>query len=52
MNPNIQIHNDHKIRFIWIGHATGLIQIGKDHILIDPIFSERGFFAKLIRPKR
>lgn len=40
------------LRFIWIGHASALIQMNNFRFLIDPVFSERCGIASFIGPKR
>ncbi len=38
--------------FVWIGHATILLNLSGENILIDPIFSERASPFSFIGPKR
>ncbi len=40
------------IRFIWLGHSSVLLELGRKRVLIDPIFSERASFFSWIGPKR
>lgn len=40
------------VRFIWIGHATCLVQINDFMFITDPVFSERCGITPLIGPKR
>jgi len=40
------------IRFIWIGHATCLVQIDDFMFITDPVFSERCGITPMIGPKR
>lgn len=40
------------LRFIWIGHATCLVQIDDFIFITDPVFSERCGITSFIGPKR
>ena len=53
VKPTIKInYQDNSIKYTWIGHSTALIQVGKDHLLIDPVFSERCSPLSFAGPKR
>ena len=38
--------------FVWVGHATILLNLDVENILIDPIFSERASPFSFIGPRR
>ena len=38
--------------FVWVGHATILLNLDGENILIDPIFSERASPFSFIGPRR
>ncbi|XP_029652089.1 N-acyl-phosphatidylethanolamine-hydrolyzing phospholipase D isoform X1 [Octopus sinensis] len=40
------------IRYMWLGHATTLVQLDGVTILTDPVFSERCSFVQFAGPKR
>ena len=41
-----------KIKVIWIGHATSLVNMENKIILMDPVFSERCSPTQILGPKR
>lgn len=41
-----------KIRVMWIGHATCLVNMQNCMILVDPVFSERCSMSQSVGPKR
>ncbi len=40
------------VRFVWLGHAGVLLELGGKRILVDPVFSERASFFSWLGPKR
>lgn len=38
--------------YTWLGHASGLLQLGGQNVLIDPIFSERVSPVQWLGPRR
>lgn len=40
------------LKFLWIGHASCLVEIDNVRVLFDPVFSERASFSQHFGPKR
>lgn len=50
---NTNAHPDtSRIKFMWIGHASCLVQVDGLNVLTDPIFSQRCSFSQSFGPKR
>lgn len=51
--PNLMSNmKDESLSFIWLGHSSFLLQLGKKNILVDPVLSERSSPVSFAGPKR
>lgn len=51
-DPQDLAANGQRIRYTWIGHATGLLQLRGVNVLTDPMFSQRASPVQWLGPQR
>lgn len=52
INAFCKMDTEDKIRVLWVGHSSCIVNMENCVLLVDPLFSERCSFSQKIGPKR